>query len=422
LRAHCQTSGWSLAAEDALNNIARTTIEAMAATQGGTQSLHTNGFDEAIALPTDLSADLARDTQILLQQESGTTRLIDPWGGSYYVEKLTAELAAKAWRHIEEIERLGGMTKAIEAGIPKRRIAEQAARTQGLIDSGRQAVIGVNRYRQEESAAIEARKIDNSAVLAAQKDKLRRLRAGRDAAAVGAALAALTVSAKMGSAKMGSAKMGAARGGGDNLLALAVAAVRVHATVGEISAALEVAWGRHRAETGLTPDIYSAHLDTAAFAAVRNRVTAFAQNAGRAPRILIAKLGQDGHDRGQNVVASAFLDFGFEVIAGLLFAAPDAVARQAAEANVDIVGVSSLAAGHLTMLPALKRALARLDRADILLVAGGTIPPQDYAALAAAGVAAIFPPGVPLPQAALTLLDQLEAHLGFTQKEPDAYL
>ena len=407
LRAHCQTSGWSLTAEDALNNVTRTAIEAMAATQGGTQSLHTNAFDEAIALPTDASAALARDTQILLQQESGTPRLIDPWGGSYYVEKLTAELAAKAWRHIEEIEQLGGMTKALEAGIPKRRIAEQAARTQGRIDLGRQAVIGVNLYRAEESAAIEARKVDNSAVLVAQTERLRRLRAGRDAAAVAATLAALTQ---------------AASDSGGNLLALAIDAVRAHATVGEISAALEAAWGRHRAETGVRPDIYGAHLDAKAFETVRSRVAAFAQNAGRRPRILIAKLGQDGHDRGQNVVASAFLDFGFDVIAGPLFATPDAIAQQAAAANVDIVGVSSLAAGHLTMLPALKTALAQLDRAGILLVAGGAIPPQDYAVLAEAGVAMIFAPGVPLPQAALTLLGALEAHLGFIQKEPDAYL
>jgi methylmalonyl-CoA mutase len=409
LRTHCQTSGWSLAAEDIFNNITRTTIEAMAAAQGQTQSLHTNAFDEAVGLPTEFSAGVARDTQHILQKESGTTRIIDPWGGSYYVEKLTAELAAKAWVHLQEIERLGGMARAIEAGIPKLRIEEAAARTQALIDSGRQPVVGVNLHAPERSAPIEIRKVDNSAVLAAQVEKLRRLRAGRDPATVTMALDALTA---------------AARSGEGNLLALSIAAVRAQATVGEVSAALETVWGRYRAQVAINPGVYRGAIGAgnAALGMVCDRVRAFGQNAGRPPRLLVAKLGQDGHDRGQAVIASAFCDFGFAVTTGPLFATPQEVAAEAVEKAVDVVGVSSLAAGHLALMPALKRALDGLGRPDILLVVGGAVPPEDHAALGAAGVAAIFPPGIPIAKAALTLLEKLESHLGYAQKEPAAYL
>jgi methylmalonyl-CoA mutase len=398
LRTHCQTSGWSLAAQDVFNNVARTCIEAMAATQGGTQSLHTNALDEALALPTDFSARIARNTQIVLQQESGTTRMIDPWGGSFFVERLTADLARKTWAHIQEVEALGGMTKAIEAGLPKLRIEEAAARTQARIDAGAQAVIGVNCYRPEDEPPIDVLKVDNSAVRRLQIDKLKRLKAERDPAVLQAALDALT--------------KGAA--GNGNLLALAVDAARAKATVGEISAALEQVFGRHvaaiKAITGVYKREGSAMADTVA--QVLARVTAFETNEGRRPRILVAKIGQDGHDRGQKVIASAFADLGFDVDIGPLFATPAEAARQAVENDVHIVGVSSLAAAHLTMVPELKAELEKQGRSDIMIVVGGVVPPQDYEALKTAGAEAIFPPGTVIAQAATALLDTLERRLG----------
>ncbi|WP_425556751.1 methylmalonyl-CoA mutase [Dactylosporangium darangshiense] len=396
LRTHCQTSGWSLTAQDVFNNVVRTCIEAMAATQGHTQSLHTNALDEALALPTDFSARIARNTQLLLQQESGTNRVIDPWGGSAYVERLTHDLAARAWSHIEEVERAGGMARAIDEGIPKLRIEEAAARTQARIDSGRQPVIGVNKYRPDADEPIEVLKVDNSAVRAAQIARLRELRASRDAAACAAALDALTA--------------GAANGA--NLLELSVAAARAHATVGEISDALEKVFGRHTAQIRTISGVYR---DEAAGAGnverVRAATDAFAEAEGRRPRILVAKMGQDGHDRGQKVIATAFADLGFDVDVGPLFSTPAEVARQAVEADVHIVGVNSLAAGHLTLVPALREELAALGRDDILIVVGGVIPPQDFDELHAAGAAAIFGPGTVIADAALDLLEVLRSRL-----------
>jgi len=398
LRTHCQTSGWSLAAQDVFNNVARTMIEAMAATQGQTQSLHTNALDEALALPTDFSARIARNTQIVLQQEAGATRIIDPWGGSYYVERLTYELARRAWGHIGEVEALGGMAKAIEAGLPKLRIEEAAARTQARIDSGQQAVIGVNKYPPAEEAPVEVLKIDNSAVRARQIEKLERLRAERDPHAVEAALDALTRAAD--------------RGNG-NLLALAIDAARAKATVGEISMALEKVFGRHRAETKAITGVYKREIGmNRAVERVRRAVEAFEQAEGRRPRLLVAKIGQDGHDRGQKVIASAFADLGFDVDIGPLFATPAEAARQAVENDVHILGVSSLAAAHLTLVPELVAELARQGRDDIMIVVGGVVPPQDHAALEKAGVAAIFPPGTVIAEAAEKLLDALAKRLG----------
>ena len=409
LRAHCQTSGWSLAAQDVFNNVVRTCVEGMAATQGHTQSLHTNALDEALALPTDFSARIARNTQLVLQNESGTSRIIDPWGGSYYVEKLTAELTEKAWAHIQEIERLGGMAKAIEAGIPKLRIDEAAAKTQARIDSGRQAIIGVNKFRPENEAPLDVLKVDNSAVLAKQVEKLRQLRAERDSIEVAAKLKALTE---------------AARSGKGNLLALSVEAARAKATVGEISAALEAAWSRHRAEIKISSGIYRSTFGAqdAAMQAVTDRVDAFRQNTGHMPRILVAKMGQDGHDRGQKIVASAFADLGFDVTTGALFASAAEVAAQAIEKNVNVVGVSSLAASHLTLVPALIAELKNAKRPDIMIVVGGVIPAQDLEALYDAGVSAVFPPGTSIADAAMTVLAKLNAHMGYEQKDPAAYL
>jgi methylmalonyl-CoA mutase len=405
LRTHSQTSGWSLTAQDVFNNVARTCIEAMAATQGHTQSLHTNALDEALALPTDFSARIARNTQILLQQESGTTRIIDPWGGSFHVERLTAELARKAWAHIEEVEALGGMAKAIEAGIPKLRIEEAAARTQARIDSGRQAVIGVNRYRPTDEPPIDVLKVDNSAVRTAQIEKLKRLRTERDEATTRATLAALTQ---------------AARTGTGNLLDLAVQAGRAKATVGEISQALEDAYGRHSAQIRSISGVYKREATegsgmNATVDRLRTMVEAFEENEGRRPRILVAKMGQDGHDRGQKVIASAFADLGFDVDIGPLFATPEETARQAVENDVHIVGVSSLAAGHLTLVPQLNDALAAAGRPDVMIVVGGVVPPQDYDALVGFGVSAIFPPGTVIADAAIRLIDELNARLGYSQ-------
>jgi methylmalonyl-CoA mutase len=409
LRTHCQTSGWSLAAQDVYNNVIRTTVEAMAATQGHTQSLHTNALDEALALPTDFSARIARNTQIFLQQESGTTRIIDPWGGSYYVEALTAQLAARAMAHIDEVEKLGGMAKAIEAGIPKLRIEEAAAKTQARIDSGQQTVVGVNKYRLADEPDIDVLKVDNSAVRSQQIEKLARLRAERDGAAVAASLDALTT---------------AARSGEGNLLALAVDAARAKATVGEISAALEKAWKRHKAEIKVNSGVYREGFakDEAPIERLSTLVSAFTHDEGRAPRILVAKMGQDGHDRGQKVIATAFADIGFEVVIGPLFATPEEVAAHAIAEEVHVVGVSSLAAGHLTLVPELKAELARQGRPDIMIVVGGVIPPQDFEALIEAGAAAIFPPGTPVTEAAADLLEKLRGHLGFAQKHPSAYV
>ena len=402
LRTHSQTSGWSLAAQDVFNNVARTMIEAMAATQGQTQSLHTNSLDEALALPTDFSARIARNTQIVLQQEAGATRIVDPWGGSYYVERLTYELAKKAWGHIEEVESLGGMAEAIEAGIPKLRIEEAAAKTQARIDSGHQSVIGVNKYQPTDEAPIDVLKVDNSAVRAKQLDKLARLKAERDPAALKEALDALTRAAD--------------RGNG-NLLALAIDAARAKATVGEISAALEKVFGRHRAEIKAITGVYKREVGmTGAVERVRQLVEKFESAEGRRPRLLVAKIGQDGHDRGQKVIASAFADLGFDVDIGPLFATPSEAARQAVENDVHILGVSSLAAAHLTLVPELKKELAAQGRDDIMIVVGGVVPPHDYETLKKAGAEAIFPPGTVIADAAEKLLQSLNRRLGHEQE------
>ena len=402
LRTHCQTSGWSLAAQDVFNNVARTMIEAMAATQGQTQSLHTNALDEALALPTDFSARIARNTQIVLQQEAGTTRIIDPWGGSYYVERLTYELAHKAWAHIEEVEGLGGMAKAIEAGIPKLRIEEAAAKTQARIDAGLQSIIGVNKYPPTDDAPIDVLRVDNSAVRARQLDKLKRLKAERDPAALQETLDALTRAAD--------------RGNG-NLLALAVDAARAKATVGEISSALEKVFGRHRAEIKAITGVYKREVGMiGAVERVRTAVEAFEAAEGRRPRLLVAKIGQDGHDRGQKVIASAFADLGFDVDIGPLFATPAEAARQAVENDVHILGVSTLAAAHLALVPELKAELNKQGRDDIMIVVGGVIPKQDYEVLIKAGAEAIFPPGTVIAEAAEKLLKKLNKRLGHNEE------
>ncbi|WP_433235118.1 methylmalonyl-CoA mutase [Actinomadura nitritigenes] len=407
LRTHSQTSGWSLTAQDVFNNVARTCVEAMAATQGHTQSLHTNALDEALALPTDFSARIARNTQLLLQQESGTTRTIDPWGGSTYVERLTYDLARRAWGHITEVEKAGGMAKAIDEGLPKLRIEEAAARTQARIDSGRQPVIGVNKYRPDADERIEVLKVDNAAVRAQQIEKLRRLREERDEAATQAALGAITAAAE--AAENGTRPSDLSH----NLLALAIDAARAKATVGEISDALERAYGRHAAQIRTISGVYREEAGkVSSIEKARAATAAFEQEEGRRPRILVAKMGQDGHDRGQKVIATGFADLGFDVDVGPLFQTPGEVARQAVEADVHIVGVNSLAAGHLTLVPALREELAALGRDDIMIVVGGVIPPQDFDELRAAGAAAIFPPGTVLADAAIGLLDELTAKLG----------
>jgi len=408
LRTHSQTSGWSLTAQDPFNNVARTCIEAMAATQGHTQSLHTNALDEALALPTDFSARIARNTQLVLQQESGTTRPIDPWGGSYYVEWLTHELAQRTRAHIKEVNEHGGMAQAISDGIPKLRIEEAAARTQARIDSGQQTVIGVNKYQVDEDHPIEVLKVENSRVRAEQIAKLARLRADRDQSAVESALAELSRAA---------ADVGRRRGGsegGGNLLELAINAARATATVGEISDALEKVWGRHAAEIRTIAGVYRDEVGRASnISSATELVEKFAQADGRRPRILVAKMGQDGHDRGQKVIATAFADIGFDVDVGSLFSTPDEVARQAADNDVHVVGVSSLAAGHLTLVPALRDALAEAGRPDIMIVVGGVIPPGDFNELYAAGATAIFPPGTVIADAAIGLLHKLAHRLGY---------
>jgi len=396
LRTHCQTSGWSLAAQDVFNNVVRTCVEAMAATQGHTQSLHTNALDEALALPTDFSARIARNTQLMLQQESGTTRTIDPWGGSFYLERLTYDLAARALAHIEEVEKFGGMTKAIAAGIPKRMIEQAATATQGRIDSKKQTIVGVNKYRPDSEADIAILKVDNRSVRRQQLDKLARLKAERNEAEVLDALDALTRYAETGTG---------------NLLEAAVAAARVKATVGEISYALEKVYGRHRAEVSAISGVYRAEIGRmdGSLNRIKELIDSFETEHGRRPRILVAKMGQDGHDRGQKVIASAFADLGFDVDIGPLFQTPEEAARQAVENDVHIVGVSSLAAGHLTLVPALREALEEQGRGDIMIVVGGVIPPQDYAALYEAGAKAIFGPGTPIADAATDLLKKLGA-------------
>ncbi len=394
LRTHCQTSGWSLTAQDPYNNIARTMIEAMAATQGHTQSLHTNSFDEALALPTDHSARIARNTQLILQKESGTTAIIDPWGGSAYVERLTHDLANRALAHIEEVERLGGMAAATEKGIPKLRIEEAAARTQARIDSGDQTLVGVNAFRPETDTEVDVLKIDNAEVRARQLAKLQQLKGTRDVGAVESALDALTKAAQ----------------GEENLLEFAVRAARANATVGEISLALEKAFGRHVASVQTISGVYRKELgETVALSRFEEKLAVFEKKTGGKPRILVAKMGQDGHDRGQKVIATAFADLGFDVTVGAMFQTPEEIARLAAENDVHVVGASSLAAGHLTLIPELKDALGKLGRDDILIVAGGVIPPQDFDAVLKAGAAEIFPPGTVIPEAAERLVERLLA-------------
>ena len=400
LRTHCQTSGWTLTAQDVYNNVTRTCVEALAAALGHTQSLHTNALDEALALPSAFAARIARNTQLFLQQETDICAVVDPWGGSYYVEWLTQALARRAWQHIREVEELGGMAKAISAGIPKLRIEEAAARTQARIDSGRQTIVGLNRYPGPAEERIDVLRVDNAAVRERQIARLRQLRERRDGARVAAALRALTQCAASGAG---------------NLLELAIEAARARATVGEISYALEQVFGRYREATQIVRGVYGAEVGDGqdAVRRVRQAARRFAAHEGRRPRMLVAKLGQDGHDRGQKVIASGLADLGFDVDIGPLFQTPAEVARQAVENDVHVVGVSSLAAGHRTLVPELARELARLGREDIMIVVGGVIPAEDYAALRAAGVAAIFGPGTAISQAAVAVLRELEQRLGF---------
>jgi len=397
LRTHCQTSGWSLAAQDAFNNVARTCIEALAAALGHTQSLHTNALDEAIALPTDFSARIARNTQIFLQEETGITRVVDPWAGSYYVESLTHQIMQKAWQHIQEIESLGGMAKAIETGIPKMRIEEAAARRQALIDSGRETIVGVNKYKRDTEEEIEVLVVDNRAVRDSQVRRLAETRASRNQAAVDEALAALTA---------------AARSGNGNLLDLSVKAARRRATLGEISSALEGVYGRYQAVNRTISGVYSSESQTdAEFQKAQALALEFAKVEGRRPRILIAKMGQDGHDRGSKVIASAFADLGFDVDVGPLFQTPREAARMAAENDVHAIGASSLAGGHTTLVPELIAELKKLGREDILVFVGGVIPPRDYRALFDAGVTDVFGPGSVVPVCAQTVLHALMGSL-----------
>jgi len=397
LRTHSQTSGWSLTEQDPYNNVARTCIEAMAAALGHTQSLHTNALDEAIALPTDFSARIARNTQLYLQDETGICKVVDPWGGSYYVETLTNELAKKAWQHIQEIEELGGMTKAIETGLPKMRIEEAAARRQAQIDSGKETVVGLNKYRLPHEDPLEILNIDNTAVRESQIQRLNKLRKDRDESKVQAALDALTKSAETGEG---------------NLLELSVQAARARASLGEISYALEKVFGRHKAVIRSISGVYSSEFgENEEVATVRKMADEFEQKEGRRPRILVAKMGQDGHDRGAKVIATAFADLGFDVDIGALFQTPEEVARQAVENDVHVVGMSSLAAGHKTLLPQLVQELKNLGREDIMVVIGGVIPAQDYQFLYNSGASAIFGPGTMVPIAAQKVLQELDQRL-----------
>jgi methylmalonyl-CoA mutase len=390
LRAHCQTSGWSLTEQDPFNNIARTTIEAAAAAFGGTQSLHTNALDEAIALPTDFSARIARNTQLFLQEETNITKTVDPWAGSYYVEKLTHDIAHKAWNLIQEIETLGGMTKAIEAGIPKIRIEEAAARKQARIDSGEDIIVGVNTYRLEQEDPIATLEVDNQIVRHQQIERLKQIKSKRNPSKVKTALQKLTKGA---------------RSGNGNLLALAVEAARERATLGEISSALEEVFGRYKAQIKSFSGVYSKEIkNDASFKKARELADTFAEQEGRRPRIMIAKMGQDGHDRGAKVVATGYADVGFDVDIGPLFQTPQEVAKQAVENDVHILGISSLAAGHKTLVPQVIEALKTYGREDIMVIVGGVIPKQDYQFLFDAGVVAVFGPGTKISEAAITIL------------------
>ncbi|UPL48158.1 methylmalonyl-CoA mutase [Hymenobacter sublimis] len=418
LRTHCQTSGYSLTEQDPFNNVARTCIEAMAAALGGTQSLHTNALDEAIALPTDFSARIARNTQLYLQHETDITRVVDPWGGSYYVETLTHELADKAWALIQEVEELGGMAKAIETGLPKMRIEEAAARKQARIDSGKEIVVGVNKYRIDEATDIEVLDIDNAAVRESQIARLNQIKATRDNAAVQQALAALTEAARSGNEESGmkNEELGETihssfltPNSSLNLLALAVNAARLRATLGEISDALEKVYGRHQATIRAISGVYSQEMNyDEQFAKARQMADDFAAREGRRPRMMVAKMGQDGHDRGSKIIATSFADVGFDVDIAPLFQTPDEVARQAAENDVHVVGVSSLAAGHKTLIPQLIAELRQLGREDILVIAGGVIPAQDYDFLYNAGVVGVYGPGTVIAVAAQEILEKLD--------------
>lgn len=393
LRTHCQTSGWSLTEQDPFNNVTRTAIEALAAVMGHTQSLHTNSLDEAIALPTDFSARIARNTQLILQEETGITQVVDPWGGSYYVEYLTDQLVQRAWTLIEEVEGLGGMAKAIETGLPKLRIEEAAAKKQARIDSGRDIIVGVNRYQVQEESQLEVRDVDNQAVRDSQIARLQKVKSGRNQAEVAESLEAITQAAKAGVG---------------NLLALAVEAARKRATLGEISDAMEVVFGRHKAQTQAISGVYASEVKNQdSFKKAQVLSDRFAELEGRRPRILVAKMGQDGHDRGAKVIATGFADLGFDVDIGPLFQTPQEVAEQAVENDVHIVGASSLAAGHKTLVPQLIEGLRELGRPDIMVVAGGVIPQKDYEFLFDAGVAAVFGPGTVLSEAAIDILEKL---------------
>jgi methylmalonyl-CoA mutase len=395
LRTHSQTSGWSLTEQDPYNNVVRTTIEAMAAVFGGTQSLHTNSFDEAIALPTEFSSRIARNTQLIIQEETHITKVVDPWAGSYLMEKLTQDMADAAWAIIEEVEAMGGMTQAVDSGWAKLKIEASAAEKQARIDSGKDVIVGVNKYKLKTQDAVEAREVDNVAVREGQIQRLQRIRATRDSAAVQAALAALTASAQSGQG---------------NLLALSIQAMRLRATVGEISDALEVAFGRHRADIQKVTGVYAAAYDSAAgWEQLQAEIAAFAGAQGRRPRVMIAKLGQDGHDRGAKVVATAFADLGFDVDIGPLFQTPEECARQAIENDVHAVGISTLAAGHKTLVPAIIAALKAQGADDIIVFVGGVIPAQDYGFLQDAGVKGIFGPGTPIPVSAKHVLEQIRA-------------
>ncbi len=403
LRTHSQTSGWSLTEQDPFNNVTRTLVEANAAAMGHTQSLHTNALDEAIALPTDFSARIARNTQLFLQEETNMTKVIDPWGGSYYVETLTHELMEKAWTLIEEIEELGGMAKAIETGLPKMKIEEAAAKKQAQIDSSKEVIIGVNKYRLEQEDAIDILNIDNTVVRQKQMERLEKVKANRDEKAVQKALTKLT---------------DAARTGETNLLEAAVVAARERATIGEISDAIEVVAGRHKAVIRSVSGVYSANFnDAEEIDAVKQMAEDFRENEGRRPRILIAKMGQDGHDRGAKVIATAFADLGFDVDISPLFQTPAETALQAVENDVHVVGVSSLAAGHMTLVPSLKEELAKLGREDILIVVGGVIPAQDYSFLRDNGASAIFGPGTVIPVAAQKVIEEIYKRLGYEEVE-----
>jgi methylmalonyl-CoA mutase len=390
LRTHCQTSGWSLTEQDPFNNIVRTTIEALAATLGGTQSLHTNAFDEALGLPTETSARVARNTQLILQEEAGIPHVVDPFGGSYFMESLTASLIEEATKLIDEVEKLGGMTKAVESGMPKQRIEAAAARRQALIDQGEEVIVGSNKYRAKNAEPVEVREIDNSAVRKSQIERLQKIRKNRDPQKVDAVLNAISNSAKTGEG---------------NLLALSIEAMRLRATVGEVSTAMEKIWGRYNAPIKTISGVYAkSFFDQKEISSVREEINSFAKNAGRRPRIMVAKMGQDGHDRGAKVIATAFADLGFDVDIAPLFQTPEEVVKQAIENDVHVIGISSQAAGHKTLIELLMKVLEKENSEDIVVVAGGVIPPHDYAFLKGLGVACIFGPGTPIPGAAREVL------------------